>query len=111
MFSLRWSHQAELEKEAQERAQSWQNFKKGKGAKKQARRSGGPVARLGSSSSVTVTQSLTSPPCPLQAGFFSSLKKESMFKVPEELGGKVGVIGSGKGVRKHSCRLAQHELL
>lgn len=41
-----------------------------------------------------------------KAGFMTSLKRESMFKVPE--GGKVGVIGSGKGVTEYAKR-KRHE--
>jgi hypothetical protein len=40
------------------------------------------------------------------AGFFTGRKKESMFKVPE--GGKVGVIGSGKGVTEYK-KQKRHE--
>lgn len=43
-------------------------------------------------------------PCP--AGFFTGRKKESMFKVPE--GGKVGVIGSGRGVTEYK-KATRHE--
>lgn len=106
-FALFSSAQAELEAEAQQRAQSWQNFKKGKGAKKQAR---GPHAKpLGSQidrpTAVSVALLMLSL-CSglLQAGCFTNMKKESMFKVPDELGGKVGVIGSGKGARTHHNR-------
>jgi survival-of-motor-neuron-related-splicing factor 30 len=40
------------------------------------------------------------------AGYFTGRKKESMFAVPE--GGKVGVIGSGKGVTEYK-KAARHE--
>lgn len=43
-----------------------------------------------------------------KAGFFTGRKKESMFKVPEEVGGKVGVVGSGKGMTDYQKR-ARHE--
>lgn len=37
-------------------------------------------------------------------GFVSNLKKESMFKSPEEVNGRVGVIGSGQGVTEFVTR-------
>lgn len=39
-------------------------------------------------------------------GFFTGRKKESMFAVPE--GGKVGVIGSGKGLTEYK-KQTRHE--
>ncbi|GMH40184.1 hypothetical protein BSKO_08088 [Bryopsis sp. KO-2023] len=39
-----------------------------------------------------------------QAGFFTGRKKQSIFKVPEEVGGKVGVVGSGKGMTDYQQR-------
>lgn len=35
---------------------------------------------------------------PDQIGFFSGRKRESIFKSPDDPFGKVGVIGSGKGL-------------
>jgi len=43
-----------------------------------------------------------------KAGFFTGRKKESMFKVPEGASGKVGVIGSGKGITEYAKR-GRHE--
>ena len=42
----------------------------------------------------------------LPVGFFTGRKKESMFAVPE--GGKVGVIGSGKGLTEYT-KQTRHE--
>jgi survival-of-motor-neuron-related-splicing factor 30 len=42
----------------------------------------------------------------LGTGYFTGRKKESIFKVPEN--GKVGVIGSGKGVTEYK-KAARHE--
>lgn len=33
-----------------------------------------------------------------QLGFFTGRKKDSIFKSPEEVSGKVGVVGSGQGM-------------
>ncbi|CAI7880493.1 unnamed protein product [Closterium sp. NIES-53] len=33
-----------------------------------------------------------------KAGFLTGRKKESIFKSPEDVGGKVGVVGSGQGM-------------
>eukprot|EP01025_Chloroclados_australasicus_P024156 TRINITY_DN24312_c0_g2_i2.p3 TRINITY_DN24312_c0_g2~~TRINITY_DN24312_c0_g2_i2.p3 ORF type:complete len:310 (-),score=48.42 TRINITY_DN24312_c0_g2_i2:369-1298(-) len=41
-------------------------------------------------------------------GYFTGKKKESIFKVPEELGGKVGVIGSGRVMTEYAPR-ARHD--
>jgi survival-of-motor-neuron-related-splicing factor 30 len=40
------------------------------------------------------------------AGFFTGTKKESIFKVPDN--GKVGVVGSGKGMTEYAKR-GRHE--
>ena len=37
-------------------------------------------------------------------GFMSNMKKASIFKTPDTLDGKVGVIGSGKGVTEFQDR-------
>lgn len=49
---------------------------------------------------------LSNPPIHHPPGFFTGTKKESMFKVPE--GGKVGVIGSGRGMTEAAKR-GRHE--
>ena len=38
----------------------------------------------------------------LQAGFLSSGQKQSIFAVPDNPEGKVGVVGSGKGMTDYS---------
>eukprot|EP00958_Prasinococcus_capsulatus_P019882 scaffold2527_cov337-Prasinococcus_capsulatus_cf.AAC.9 len=43
-----------------------------------------------------------------QTGFFTGRKKESIFKSPESLDGRVGVTGSGKGVTHFKDR-KRHE--
>ncbi|CAD7705113.1 unnamed protein product [Ostreobium quekettii] len=43
-----------------------------------------------------------------KAGVFTGRKKTSIFSVPEEVGGKVGVVGSGKGMTDYQKR-ARHE--
>lgn len=45
-----------------------------------------------------MANALTPSGVPVQTGFLSGRQKESMFAVPEGLDGKVGVIGSGKGM-------------
>lgn len=42
--------------------------------------------------------------CLLQIGFFSGRKRESIFKSPDDPNGKVGVIGSGKGLTEFQKR-------
>eukprot|EP00243_Klebsormidium_subtile_P008640 TRINITY_DN4137_c0_g1_i1.p1 TRINITY_DN4137_c0_g1~~TRINITY_DN4137_c0_g1_i1.p1 ORF type:complete len:296 (+),score=86.75 TRINITY_DN4137_c0_g1_i1:280-1167(+) len=39
-----------------------------------------------------------------KAGFFTGKKKESIFKSPDDLSGKVGVVGSGKGLTDFTGR-------
>lgn len=41
---------------------------------------------------------------PLQIGFFSGRKRESIFKSPDDPKGKVGVTGSGKGLTEFQKR-------
>ena len=41
-----------------------------------------------------------------KSGFMSSTKKESIFKVPDSIDGKVGVVGSGKGLTSFADRAA-----
>ena len=38
------------------------------------------------------------------AGFVSNLKKESIFKSPDLITGKVGVVGSGQGITEFVAR-------
>jgi survival-of-motor-neuron-related-splicing factor 30 len=40
-------------------------------------------------------------------GALSNLKKESIFKSPDEVGGKVGVTGSGQGLTEYDARKRQ----
>lgn len=68
---------AEMDKVQKEKADSWQNFLKGKGSKK-------------------------------KSGFLTSAKRESIFKVPEGVKSKVGVVGSGKGMTDYQ-RQGKHE--
>lgn len=43
-------------------------------------------------------------PCVKQAGFFTGKKKESMFKSPDAVQGKVGVVGSGQSMTEFQRR-------
>ncbi len=45
---------------------------------------------------------------PTAAGFFTGRKKESIFKVPEGVNAKVGVVGSGQGMTA-APKLGRHE--
>ena len=40
----------------------------------------------------------------VQVGFFTGKKRESIFKSPEDVNGKVGVIGSGRGITEFQKR-------
>eukprot|EP00955_Chlamydomonas_euryale_P104141 365542-Chlamydomonas_euryale.AAC.27 len=57
----------DMDLKTKQKADSWQSFMSGKGAKK-------------------------------KKGFFTGTKKESIFKVPDSIEGKVGVVGSGRGL-------------
>eukprot|EP00873_Tetraselmis_striata_P027861 jgi/Tetstr1/448125/TSEL_035419.t1 len=68
----------EMDQAQKSRQQSWQSFQKGKGVSKKKK------------------------------GFFTGRKKESMFKSPDSLDGKVGVVGSGNRMTEFHNR-GRHE--
>ena len=111
----------QLDQEVKHRQDNWQNFKKGKGAKKKVwqlslRQQQIWLCRAGDylRHDACWQDSVRCCACPVpearrpqqkpdclvcvQTGFLSAGKKGSMFSVPEGVESKVGVIGSGQGM-------------